>query len=170
MNFIELTEDVIRNLTSNVRYIWRGFNRKSIQPLPPVLLTENMFKSGRPIAQGEVLIWMKKYAPSRVLEMLNNGKMQPMNLENGQMILGHSETGHHHVLECVREDVPISKAAQALIDAANDTFIELKLAETCKLVHMRGNDTHGAFILPAGEYVRGLREEQAPEGWRRVAD
>lgn len=134
-------------------------------------LTEDMFKSGRPVAQGEVLIWMKKYAPESVLRTLEGLKnMQEMKLENGQMILGHSETGHHHVLEPVRAKITIDKAAQALIDSANDTFIELTLHEDCKLVHLRGHDTHGSFVFPAGEYIRGLREEQTPAGWVRVQD
>ena len=135
-----------------------------------IRLTEEMFSTGQPIAQGEVLIWMKKYAPKDVLSKLAGLKLSDMKLENGQMILGHSETGHHHVLEAVRPNVAISKAAQALIDAANDTFVDLKIFEECRLVHMRSTDTHDGFILPAGEYIRGIREEQIPEGWRRVAD
>lgn len=135
-----------------------------------IYLTEEMFKSGKPVAQGEVLIWMKKYAPESVLKAVAGLKnMKPMKLENDQMILGHSETGHHHVLECVHP-VHISKAAQALIDETNDTFVELRLSEDCKLVHQRVTDTHKGFIFPAGEYIRGIREEQSPEGWRRVSD
>lgn len=136
-----------------------------------IYLTEEMFKSGKPVAQGEVLIWMKKYAPESVLKAIAGLKnMAEMSLEKGQLILGHSVTGHHHVLECVRESVPISKVALALIDSTNDTFVELKLFEECKLVHMRANDNHTGFVLPPGEYIRGIREEQIPEGWRRVAD
>ena len=86
------------------------------------------------------------------------------------MILGHSETGHHHVLAAVRPEVHISKAAQAFIDEVNDTFVELRMFEECKLVHQRGYDTHAGFIFPAGEYILVIREEQSPEGWRRVAD
>lgn len=134
-------------------------------------LTEEMFKSGKPIAQGEVLIWMKKYAPKAVLDGLAKLKdMKDMPLENGQMILGHSETGHHHVLEPVSKDIPLSKAAQALIDSANDNFVELKIFHECKIVHLRGTDTHKAVILPPGDYIRGIREEQSVEGWVRVAD
>ena len=134
-------------------------------------LTEEMFMSGRPVAQGEVLIWMKKYAPKAVLDTVSGLKnLQSMKLENGQMILGHSESGHHHVLEPVRAGIKIDIAAQAFIDAANNTFIELTLHEKCKLVHLRGHDTHGTFVFPAGEYIRGIREEQSPDGWRQVAD
>lgn len=134
-------------------------------------LTEEMFSTGKPFAQGEVLIWMKKYAPKAILEKIASLKnMTEMKLENGHLILGHSETGHHHVLEAVGPKVSISKVAQGLIDKANDTFVELKLSEPCKIVHLRGFDTHKAVVLPAGEYIRGLREEQTVQGWVRVAD
>jgi len=133
-------------------------------------LTEEMFSSGQPVAQGEVLIWMKKYAPKSVIESMVGLKLSDMKLENGQMILGHSETGHHHVLEPVNKAIHVFSAATALIDAANDTFIELKLQEPCELIHLRGYDTHGGFVLPPGEYIRGIRGEQIPEGWRRVQD
>lgn len=134
-------------------------------------LTEDMFKSGKPIAQGEVLIWMKKYAPESVLKGIAALKnLKEMKLEKGMLILGHSESGHHHVLEPVDKKTTISKAALALIDAANDTFVELKLSEPCQIVHLREFDTHGGFVFPAGEYIRGLREEQTVEGWVRVAD
>lgn len=133
-------------------------------------LTEDMFKTGKPFAQGEVNIWMKKYAPKAVLEGIAALKLTEMKLESGHLILGHSETGHHHVLEPVAKNVPISKAALALIDVANSTFIELRLIEQCQLRHLRGSDTHGTFVLPPGEYIRGIREEQTPEGWVRVAD
>ena len=133
-------------------------------------VTEDMFKTGQPLAQGEVLIWMKKYAPEDVIAGVARLKLADMPLENGQMILGHSETGHHHVLEAERQGVAISAAAVALIDAANDTFVELRLREPCILKHLRSTDTHKAYLLPPGEYIRGIREEQSPEGWLRVAD
>ena len=132
-------------------------------------LTEAMFSTGKPASQGEVFLWMKKYAPEEVLARIGDG-FQEMKLENGQMILGHSETGHHHVLEPVNKTVPISKAVHALIANATDMWMDLKLLEPCALIHQRGFDTHKGFILPAGEYIRGIREEQTPEGWRRVAD
>lgn len=134
-------------------------------------VTEEMFSSGKPVAQGEVLIWMKKYAPQAILDKLAALKnMQEMKLEKGMLILGHSETGHHHVLESVSKAMPVSKAALALIDAANDSFVDLKIYHECKLVHMRQDDQHRGFVLPPGEYIRGIREEQVVEGWQRVAD
>jgi hypothetical protein len=136
-----------------------------------VHLTKAMFSSGKPFAQGEVLIWDKDFAPREILSKLAALKnMHEMKLENGQLILGHSETGHHHVLTAVRPKTPISKAAQALIDDTNDMLVELKLFEDCKLTHLRDFDTHKAVVLPPGEYIRGIREEQTVQGWVRVAD
>lgn len=136
-----------------------------------VLMTEEMFSSGKPVAQGEVLIWMKKFAPKTVLNGLAKLKnLKPMKVEKGGYILGHSETGHDHVLLAVRTKMAISEVAQALIESANDSFVEFKLNEPCKIVHLRGFDTHKTVVLPPGEYIRGLREEQTVQGWVRVAD
>ncbi len=134
-------------------------------------LTEEMFSTGKPFAQGEVLIWMKKYAPKAIVEGLAKLKnLQEMPLDKGRLILGHSETGHHHVLEPVNKKTSISKAALALIDSANNTFVELKLNQECEIIHLRDHDTHAPVALPPGDYIRGIREEQSVKGWVRVAD
>lgn len=137
-----------------------------------ITLTEEMFKMNapQPIAQGEVTIWMKKYAPKEIIKQLGKSKMTEMKLENDRLILGHSETGHHHVLEAARPDVHVSNAARALIDETNDLFIDLQISETCCVQHMRGSDTHKAFLLPPGDYICRPDDEQTIEGWRRVAD
>jgi hypothetical protein len=136
-----------------------------------VKLTHDMFKSGQPIAQGEARIWLKQYAPKSVLDKLGKLKnLQELKLENGMLIVAHSESGHHHVLEPVAKNMPISQAAKLLIDDTNALIGELQIANDCYLLHQRGHDTHKAFLLPAGTYVRSLDEETSPEGWRRVAD
>ena len=136
-----------------------------------IQLTEDLFKCGKPVAQGEVLIWAKKYAPQAILDKVAALKnLTEMKLEKGMLIMGHSETGAFHVLEPVDKSIPISKAALALIDAANDTFVDLKIYHDCALTHLRQNDQHAGFILPPGEYIRGIREEQTVAGWVRVAD
>ena len=134
-----------------------------------ITLTEEMFMSGRPVAQGEVLIWMKKYAPRAVLEAIASGKYEEMSLSHDRMIIGHSETGHHHVLAPVLK-MPMSEAARAFIDKTNDGIVDLKLLTDCTLTHLRVDHQHGSYMLPKGEYVKGTRWEQSPEGWRRVAD
>lgn len=133
-------------------------------------LTKEMFASGQPVAQGEVLIWAKEYAPQSIISGLAKLKLSPMALENEQLILGHSETGHHHVMQAVRNDVHISQAAEAYVAADNDNYVHLRLIEPCVLRHLRDNDTHEGLVFPPGDYIRGIREEQSPDGWRRVAD
>ena len=133
-------------------------------------LTEEMFASGQPIAQGEVNIWMKKYAPKELLENLAGLKLSEMRIDSNRAIIGHSETGHHHVLEPVLADVPFHEAAQILIDAVNDNLMDIKLLQSCNLIHLRGFDTHKTYTLPPGDYIRSIREEQGPQGWVRVAD
>lgn len=134
-----------------------------------ITLTEEMFASGKPVAQGEVLIWMKKFAPKAVLEKTAGLKLSELKLEGDELIVGHSETGHHHVMRPLDSAKRIQDIAQART-GANDNWFELTLHENAQLVHMRSNDTHDGLVFPAGDYIRGLREEQSPEGWRTVAD
>jgi hypothetical protein len=83
----------------------------------------------------------------------------------GALIVAHSETGHHHVIEdpCVLFEVP-----------GNPLVAYLQLEGACAdVVHQRPWDTHETMRL-LGEIgavweVRKQRE-WAPEGWRRVAD
>lgn len=143
---------------------------KDILQPKEMVFTEAMFATGKPARQGEVYIWMKKHAPASVLKSLENGKFKPLKHEGGALILGHSETGHHHVLEPLSKSTSISKAATVLILETNDLIADMKLNEECRLAHKRGNDTHATQIFPAGEYVRVLRQEQTVEGWRKVRD
>lgn len=135
-----------------------------------IKLTEKDFASGRPIAQGEVRIWMKKYAPECILKQM--GKLKELRPENGMLILGHSETGHHHGVDVLdRPGTPNSKNAQALIDSVNGLIGELRLYEQVKFTHRKsGEDAHRAYLLPPGEYVFENDVEFTPEGMRRVQD
>lgn len=135
-------------------------------------LSREMFETHapNPIAQGEVSIWMKDLAPPEIQEAAAKGNLKEMKLEKDRMIIGHSETGHHHVLTPVNKKMNISKAAQALVDQANDLFINLKIHHNVEVKHLRSDDTHGSYILPAGEYICRPDDEQTFEGWRRVAD
>lgn len=141
--------------------------------MKPIKLTEELLSTGQPIAQGEVNIWMKKYAPKSILKKLEELTFEEFKVENDKFIVGHSETGHCHVLERVKTTAPFHKQAQILIDKANDNFVQLRLLDEMLLNHEKsGKDAHVSYILPAGEYVRGLREEQdtSPAGWRRSLD
>jgi hypothetical protein len=89
-------------------------------------------------AQGEITI--------NYIEKLPNVAMVPLALEGGQHVIGHSETGHHHVLEraatvFVAKDAPAGmRILYAILDEAN------------ALVHERGFDTHETIALQPGMY------------------
>lgn len=90
---------------------------------------------------------------------------QTVQPENGQLIVAHSETGHHHVI-----DIRRSKNADLLIHKTNNLIGRLVVGDTCQVDHLRGFDTHKSLTLPKGKYVLRYRREYTPEGLRRVQD
>lgn len=100
-------------------------------------------------AQGEITI-------RRIVG--TGGAGRPLKLEAGKLVIGHSETGHHHILEhsrgvsvTVLERAPEGmRILHAIIDEPN------------KLIHERGHDTHEAIELPAGEYEFRIAREFDP--------
>lgn len=97
-------------------------------------------------AQGEITI-------IRVASAKGDGK--PLALEGGKFIIGHSETGHHHVLERTKG------ATVTVLDRAPEgmKILHAILAEPNKLIHERGHDTHETIELPAGEYEFRIARE-----------
>lgn len=86
--------------------------------------------------------------------------------ENGHLIIGHSETGHHHVI-----DISRSKSAQHLIDKTNQFISYLSVNDNCEVKHLRDFDTHKSLPLEGGKkYQVRRRREYSPEGLRRVQD
>lgn len=97
-------------------------------------------------AQGEITI-------IRVSRANTAGK--PLALEGGKLIIGHSETGHHHSLAH-------SRGADVMVmDRAPDgmRILHAILAEPNKLIHERGHDTHETIDLAAGEYEFRIARE-----------
>jgi len=80
---------------------------------------------------------------------------QPLALEGGKLIIGHSETGHHHVLERT------SGATVTVLDRAPEgmRILHAILDEPNKLIHERGHDTHETIALPPGEYEFRIARE-----------
>ncbi len=76
-------------------------------------------------------------------------------LEGGKFIIGHSETGHNHVLE--RK----AGASVTVLDGAPEGMKILRaiLTEPNKLIHERGHDTHEAIELAPGEYEFRIARE-----------
>ncbi len=87
--------------------------------------------------------------------------------ENGQYIVAHSETSHHHVIadhpnvKLFSSDNPLVSYLQ-VVEATDEaeTFIE----------HLRSFDTHAPIKFAPGIYQVINQRESAPEGWRRAAD
>lgn len=84
----------------------------------------------------------------------------------GPLVVAHSETGHHHVIE----DVTV-----AHYEVPGDPFVcYLQLGDgDCVSVHQRTWDTHEALKLLGGHgavWEVARQREHTPEGWRRVED
>jgi len=82
--------------------------------------------------------------------------------ENGQCIVTHSETGHHHVMEAA--DVKMYTLPNSILDCFLDVM------NPTKLEHLRSYDTHEPILFEKGTYHVRRQREHSPEGWRRVAD
>lgn len=95
----------------------------------------------------------------------NDSDYKEVKPENGYLIVAHSESGHHHVIDCVR-----SKQADLLISKTNSLMGRLIVANDVKVDHQRGFDTHKSLDLPKGKYILRYRREYTPEGLRRVQD
>jgi len=109
-------------------------------------------------AQGEISI-------RRIEKMPDN--VTPLAPENGHFVIGHSETGHHHVMTLDRKQVfvdpnpPVGmRVLYAVLESAG------------QLVHQRGHDTHETIQIEPGVYEFRLGREFDPyaELARQVAD
>ena len=85
--------------------------------------------------------------------------------EDNHLIIGHSETGHHHVI-----DLRKCKTAELIINKMREFETRLLLREDAEVEHLRSFDTHKTLKLPAGKYIVRHRREYTPEGLRRVQD
>lgn len=90
-----------------------------------------------------------------------------MKLENGQYIVAHSETSHHHVIEA-RPNVLVFDTEDPLVSYLQ--VIEATDATEAVIEHLRSFDTHESLAVPPGNYEIRRQRENAPEGWRRAAD
>ena len=113
------------------------------------------FCNNKPVAQGDILIVPIDIIPATA---------KAATPENGEFIIAHSETGHHHVTDRKKAEV---------YEAADDAFIAYirTLDDGAELVHKRDFHTHETIALAPNKTYRIHRQRQAtPEGWQRVAD
>ena len=83
-------------------------------------------------------------------------------LEEGRLIVGHSETGHHHVMSA--EKSRLYKLPDSLLECL------LIVDEPDVLEHLRDFDTHEPIQFEPGVYRVKYLREYTPEGFRRVED
>lgn len=81
---------------------------------------------------------------------------------NGRVIIGHSETGHHHCMTAERTTL------YKLPDEILECLMVVEKPDV--LEHLREFDTHVPLAFEPGQYrVRYLRE-YTPEGFRKQED
>ncbi len=87
--------------------------------------------------------------------------------EGGNLIVGHSETGHHHVIE---RPAAVKIVAKPVTGAM--TILRMIVTEPTRVIHLRGRDTHKPVDLAPGSYeIRGQQEyDPYAELARRAAD
>lgn len=100
----------------------------------------------KPIRHGEVLLVPVDMIPSTKSE------------QKTSHIVGHSETGHHHVLESkTKFDVFMDEATKALY---------IDLPEAGKLVHLKQLDAHKTLPVAPGKYRVIHKTEYDP--WQQI--
>jgi len=109
-------------------------------------------------AQGDILIVRCEAIPDAAL-------LVPR--DSGRIIVTHSETGHHHVIE--RPRVDMYQDADPLV-AWLEVHGDESLPEIAELVHCRPHDTHETIGLSPGRYQIRRQREYVPEGYRQVMD
>ena len=113
-------------------------------------------------AQGDILI-------RRVADAVIPQDAKKVELEEGNLIVTHSETGHHHAFCDVKTRG--SKPAVELFQLPDDIMeCLLVVNEPSTLEHLRSFDTHEPIAFDQGTYKVTRQREYTPEGWRRVED
>lgn len=83
--------------------------------------------------------------------------------EGGKLIVAHSETGHHHVMD--------GGVVEMFRPKENfDWDAWLVVTEPTTLDHLREFDTHESILFEPGVYHVRRQREYTPEGLRRVED
>lgn len=107
-----------------------------------------------PARQGDCLLIATDGIPENVT---------PAPADAGQVVLAHSETGHHHAI-AERIGVVAYRSDNPLVG-----WLRVS-GEAADLVHHRAYDTHQTVTIPPGTYRVIRQREHTPEGWRRVED
>ncbi|MEM8615347.1 MAG: hypothetical protein AAGF20_00275 [Pseudomonadota bacterium] len=125
--------------------------------------------TGPPIAHGEVTIVPIAALPETIGDTIPT--------ENGAHILGHSESGHHHVLDRVEDieryyDPASPDIGDIQISAPVRSFLNV-LVERVAIKHQKPEShpqRHGDQVIQPGSYLVTTGVQYTPEGMRRVID
>lgn len=106
-------------------------------------------------AQGDLFI--------KRVDKLPDG-LKKLKAVNGQYIVTHSETGHHHVIDAV----PGCEVYES--DDPMTLYLKVIDATEVTLKHLRSFDTHKPIAFLKGIFRFRRARERTPDGWRAVAD
>lgn len=104
-------------------------------------------------AQGDIYIRRVEALPANAVAM------KP---ENGLVIVTHSETGHHHVMN--GPNVTMYRLPDSIMDCL------IVVEQPTALEHLREHDTHEPIMFDKGIYHVRRQQEYTPKGLRRVED
>lgn len=111
-------------------------------------------RKGGTLAQGDITLIATDELPPNLVEVAP---------DNGRLIVAHSETGHHHLVNAAE--------ARFYSDPKQPFICYLVVSEKfTDLVHARDVNPHTTVRLPCGTYKVHRQREWTPEGWRAVQD
>ena len=90
----------------------------------------------------------------------------PISLDDGKLIVAHSETGHHHAFDCAVLDNPPVRGFKS----DNPMKLWLDVQVETVLEHYKTFDKHESVLFTPGFYEIRRQREHTPEGFRRVQD
>lgn len=118
-----------------------------------------LLNAGKVVSQGEIDIEKVNKLPVG---------LKLAKIENGNYILGHSETGHHHVVEA-KSTIQYYETDDPLVSYLE--VIEVTDKAEVFLEHLRSFDTHAPIGFDVGIYkITNLVELGEDNLWQKVAD
>lgn len=104
-------------------------------------------------AQGDIYITRIERLPKEAVVVAADA---------GRVIVTHSETGHHHVMDA--KSVTMYRLPDSIMDCL------LVVDSPTALEHLRQHDTHEPIMFERGTYHVRRQREYTAEGFRRVED
>lgn len=96
------------------------------------------FIKNGPAFQGDVMF-------VKIDSLPKNERLEPVKPKNGNLIVAHSETGHHHVIAAEKNEM--------FLDLEQKNTGYLTVYEPSEVVHLREEDTHETLNLSEGNYM-----------------